>query len=247
MQDAARRGRHRASCRIGRVIGETSVCIVEGAGKMIRETQWLPSLRLWWAIFRAQLDPITYVHLASPSREARKINSCGDVCEKLYREAGASTTPIPASTAVPGPRPTTQLHFQLSPPSVHQMPLTLERLGHIRRQPGVARSIEVLLATEDLPVEALEGATIGNTGSHGRAPQEPPARLRRLANDGQDTRALQQYLGHKKIQRTVRYTELAAIASNGRMRLRLLLAVVRAAPCSTIGLSHQHSPAGSYP
>src|SRR4051812_10869274 len=45
-----------------------------------------------------------------------------------------------------------QRHFQLSPPSVHQMVLTLERLGHIRRQPGVARSIEVLLAPEDLPV-----------------------------------------------------------------------------------------------
>ena len=30
--------------------------------------------------------------------------------------------------------------------------LTLERLGLIRRQPGVARSIEVLLAPEDLPV-----------------------------------------------------------------------------------------------
>src|SRR4051812_12960677 len=33
-----------------------------------------------------------------------------------------------------------QRHFQLTPPSVHQMVLTLERLGHIRRQPGVARS-----------------------------------------------------------------------------------------------------------
>ena len=32
----------------------------------------------------------------------------------------------------------------------------------------------------------------------------------RLANDGQGTRALQQYLGHKNIQRTVLYTELAA-------------------------------------
>src|ERR671913_137457 len=32
-----------------------------------------------------------------------------------------------------------QRHFQLSPPSVHQMVLTLERLGHIGRQPGVAR------------------------------------------------------------------------------------------------------------
>ena len=39
-----------------------------------------------------------------------------------------------------------QRHFRVSPPSVHQMVLTLERLGLVRRQPGVARSIEVLLA-----------------------------------------------------------------------------------------------------
>ena len=32
----------------------------------------------------------------------------------------------------------------------------------------------------------------------------------KLANDGQDTRALQHYLGHRNIQHTVRYTELAA-------------------------------------
>lgn len=31
----------------------------------------------------------------------------------------------------------------------------------------------------------------------------------KLANDGQDTRALQQYLGHRNIQHTVRYTELS--------------------------------------
>jgi type 1 fimbriae regulatory protein FimE len=31
----------------------------------------------------------------------------------------------------------------------------------------------------------------------------------KLANDGQDTRAIQQYLGHKNIAHTVRYTELA--------------------------------------
>jgi site-specific recombinase XerD len=29
----------------------------------------------------------------------------------------------------------------------------------------------------------------------------------KLANDGQDTRAIQHYLGHKNIQHTVRYTE----------------------------------------
>jgi type 1 fimbriae regulatory protein FimB/type 1 fimbriae regulatory protein FimE len=32
----------------------------------------------------------------------------------------------------------------------------------------------------------------------------------KLANDGQDTRSLQAYLGHKNIQHTVRYTELSA-------------------------------------
>jgi len=32
----------------------------------------------------------------------------------------------------------------------------------------------------------------------------------KLANDGVDTRSLQQYLGHRNIQHTVRYTELSA-------------------------------------
>ncbi|MCP5135134.1 MAG: tyrosine-type recombinase/integrase [Gammaproteobacteria bacterium] len=32
----------------------------------------------------------------------------------------------------------------------------------------------------------------------------------KLANDGQDTRAIQHYLGHKNIQHTVRYTELSS-------------------------------------
>jgi Mn-dependent DtxR family transcriptional regulator len=45
-----------------------------------------------------------------------------------------------------------QRHFQVSPPSVHQMVLALERAGLIRRTPGVARSIEILVAPEDLPV-----------------------------------------------------------------------------------------------
>ena len=32
----------------------------------------------------------------------------------------------------------------------------------------------------------------------------------KLANDGQDTRAIQHYLGHRNIQHTTRYTELAS-------------------------------------
>jgi len=45
-----------------------------------------------------------------------------------------------------------QRHFGVTPPSVHQMVLTLERAGLIRRQPGVPRSIELLVAPEDLPI-----------------------------------------------------------------------------------------------
>jgi DNA-binding MarR family transcriptional regulator len=45
-----------------------------------------------------------------------------------------------------------QRHFGVTPPSVHQMVLTLERAGLIRRQPGVARSIEMLVEPERLPV-----------------------------------------------------------------------------------------------
>jgi DNA-binding MarR family transcriptional regulator len=45
-----------------------------------------------------------------------------------------------------------QRHFRVSPPSVHQMVLTLERAGLIRRQPGVARSIEILVPPQHLPI-----------------------------------------------------------------------------------------------
>jgi DNA-binding MarR family transcriptional regulator len=43
-----------------------------------------------------------------------------------------------------------QRFFQVTPSSVHQMVLTLER-ALIRRQPGIARSIEVLVDPEALP------------------------------------------------------------------------------------------------
>src|SRR6202023_136183 len=44
-----------------------------------------------------------------------------------------------------------QQYFRVSPPSVHQMVLTLERRGFIRRQPRTARSIELLVDPKLLP------------------------------------------------------------------------------------------------
>jgi len=60
--------------------------------------------------------------------------------------------------------------------------------------------------------------SVGRSRSGDRAPLPFPVRphkLRhatgyKLANDGQDTRAIQHYLGHKNIVHTTRYTNLAA-------------------------------------
>ena len=52
----------------------------------------------------------------------------------------------PASRASDIPR-----FFRLTPPTVHQMLLTLEKAGLISRQPGMPRSIAVLVERDRLP------------------------------------------------------------------------------------------------
>jgi DNA-binding MarR family transcriptional regulator len=44
-----------------------------------------------------------------------------------------------------------QRFFRVSPPAVHQMVVSLEKAGLIARQPGVARSIAVLVDRKALP------------------------------------------------------------------------------------------------
>lgn len=44
-----------------------------------------------------------------------------------------------------------QRYFNVTPPTVHQMVLALERKGLVSRRPGQARSIQVLLPPEQLP------------------------------------------------------------------------------------------------
>ena len=44
-----------------------------------------------------------------------------------------------------------QRYFQITPPSVHSMVLTLQRRGCIQRVPGQARSIALLVPPESLP------------------------------------------------------------------------------------------------
>jgi Mn-dependent DtxR family transcriptional regulator len=44
-----------------------------------------------------------------------------------------------------------QRYFDVTPPSVHNMIMTLERHGLITRTPGRARSIEVLVPLNEVP------------------------------------------------------------------------------------------------
>ena len=44
-----------------------------------------------------------------------------------------------------------QGYFRVSPPSVHQMVLSLEKLGFIERTPGRGRSLKLLFPREQLP------------------------------------------------------------------------------------------------
>ena len=45
-----------------------------------------------------------------------------------------------------------QSYFGVTPPSVHRMVIELAERGLISRRPGESRSIELLLAPEDLPI-----------------------------------------------------------------------------------------------
>lgn len=55
-----------------------------------------------------------------------------------------------------------QRQFGVTVPSVHQMVLTLERLGLVTREAGVARSIDLLIAPEDLPASETETTNPSN-------------------------------------------------------------------------------------
>ena len=49
-----------------------------------------------------------------------------------------------------------QRYFRVTAPSVHQMLNTLNHLGLIEKQPGVARSIQLLVPPHHLPILGLE-------------------------------------------------------------------------------------------
>jgi DNA-binding MarR family transcriptional regulator len=49
-----------------------------------------------------------------------------------------------------------QRYFRVTAPSVHQMLKTLDQLGLIDKQPGIARSIQLLVPPHELPILGLD-------------------------------------------------------------------------------------------
>ena len=101
-------------------------------------------------------------------------------------------------------------------PSVH--PLGGGELRALRKLQREAMPSRYVFTTERQAPMSPAGfrKMLARTGEAGAFPfPVHPHMLRhacgyKLANDGQDTRALQHYLGHRNIQHTVRYAELAA-------------------------------------
>jgi type 1 fimbriae regulatory protein FimE len=100
--------------------------------------------------------------------------------------------------------------------SVH--PLRGPELRTLRRLQRDYPSTAYVFVSErkaPLTVDAIRKIVTRAGREAGIAFQVHPHMLRhatgyKLANDGQDTRAIQQYLGHRNIQNTTRYTELAS-------------------------------------
>jgi DNA-binding MarR family transcriptional regulator len=59
-----------------------------------------------------------------------------------------------------------QRYFKVTAPSVHQMLKTLDQLGLIDKQPGVARSIQLLVAPRELPILGLDQPVIITASEH---------------------------------------------------------------------------------
>ena len=76
--------------------------------------------------------------------------------EKYTKKQGQYLAYIYYYTKVNGRPPAhadLQVYFQVSPPSVHQMILTLKERGLITKEDGVSRSIKVAVDVQELPLD----------------------------------------------------------------------------------------------
>lgn len=59
-----------------------------------------------------------------------------------------------------------QRYFRVTAPSIHQMLKTLDQMGLIDKQPGVARSIRLLVPPRELPILGLTQPVIITETGH---------------------------------------------------------------------------------
>jgi DNA-binding MarR family transcriptional regulator len=59
-----------------------------------------------------------------------------------------------------------QRYFKVTAPSVHQMLKTLDQIGLIQKQPGVARSIQLLIPPQELPILGIDQPVIISETGH---------------------------------------------------------------------------------
>jgi len=111
------------------------------------------------ALGLAQFDTIAYIHLGllvagGPDEQLNRVAGVSRSAKTFTPKQGQYLAFIHAYTRLhrrPPAETDLQQYFRVSPPSVHQMVVTLERAGFIKRQPRVARSIEVLLDPKHPP------------------------------------------------------------------------------------------------
>ncbi len=59
-----------------------------------------------------------------------------------------------------------QRYFKVTAPSVHQMLKTLDQIGLIQKQPGQARSIQLLVPPQELPILGIDQPVIISQTGH---------------------------------------------------------------------------------
>ena len=80
--------------------------------------------------------------------------SCRSLMAKFTDKQGQYLAFIHAYTKLnrrPPAESDMQRFFEVTPPTVHRMVVELENRGLIQRQPGKARTIQVLVPTEEVP------------------------------------------------------------------------------------------------
>src|SRR5271154_5490341 len=101
------------------------------------------------ALGLAQFDPIAYIHPCllldrGMDEQLNRMAGVSPTAKTFTPKQGQYLAYIHLYTRLhrrPPAETDMQQYFRVSPPSVHQMVLTLERAGFIKRQPRVPRSI----------------------------------------------------------------------------------------------------------